>query len=180
MKFIKTKKIVDANARVDKFSLLFTSCFFTGFIPKASGTFGSLFGLLFFYFNGFQRTEVLLPLIIVCFIIGIPTSKVIMKKYGDDPSVIVIDEVIGMWITVLVFKILIPESFNISIQYFLILFFSFRFFDIFKIQPSKYFDKMKSAFGVLMNDVIAGIYAGIVVYLISLTGLNLLLQKDIF
>lgn len=179
MKYIKTKKIIDPGARVDSFSLLFTSCFFTGFIPIASGTFGSLFGMLFFFINGFQRVEVLIFAILLSFIAGIPTSYVMMKKYGDDPSVIVIDEVIGIWVTVLVFKLLIPASSDISFLYFLILFLSFRFFDIFKLQPSRYFDKMKSPFGVLMDDVVAGIYAGLIVYFISLTKLNLYLQKSI-
>jgi len=167
MRFMKEKKIVDANVKIDLFSLIFSSCLFTGFIPKASGTFGSLFGCLFFFIKGFERTGIILPAIIICFILGIITSKVMIRKYGDDPSVVVIDEVVGMWITILIFNLLTSFE-NVSLINLIILFLAFRFFDIVKIQPAKYFDKMENAFGIMMDDVIAGIYAGFTVYLITL------------
>jgi len=170
LRLIKTRKVVDENAKVDLLSVLFSSCFYIGFIPKASGTFGSMFALLFFFVKGFEKQEILLGAIAVSFILGIITSKVMMKKYGDDPSVVVIDEVVGMWITILVFTLLSGQE--ISPFYLIISFFSFRFFDILKTQPAKYFDKQDSAFGLMMDDVIAGIYAGIVVYLTSLTKFN--------
>ena len=103
MRFIKEKIITDQNAKVDVFSNLFSSCFYIGYIPKASGTFGSLFGILFFLIDDFKKPEILLPAIIICFIAGIFTSGVMMKKFGDDPSVVVIDEVVGIWITVMVY-----------------------------------------------------------------------------
>ncbi len=98
------------------------------------------------------------------------TSKKVMKKYGDDPSVVVIDEAVGMWITVLVFILLsgTPASFFYLIMSFL----AFRFFDITKLQPAKYFDRLNSGFGIIMDDVVAGIYAGIAVYLIWLSKLD--------
>ncbi|MCY7360533.1 MAG: phosphatidylglycerophosphatase A, partial [Ignavibacteria bacterium] len=95
------------------------------------------------------------------------TSKVMIRKYGDDPSVVVIDEVVGMWITMLIFNLLTSFE-NVSLINLIILFLAFRFFDIVKIQPAKYFDKMENAFGIMMDDVIAGIYAGFTVYLITL------------
>ncbi|MEO8447990.1 MAG: phosphatidylglycerophosphatase A [bacterium] len=170
MRIIKHKKIVDPDAKPDLFSILFTSCFYVGYIPKASGTFGSLFALLFLFINGFQNPTVLLISIIVCFIIGIYTSKVMMKKFGDDPSVVVIDEVVGMWITILVFILL--SMGNLSLFYMMVCFFCFRFFDIFKLQPAKYFDDRNTGYGVMMDDVIAGVYAGITTYLISMTKFN--------
>lgn len=170
MRIIKEKKIVDANAKIDLFSVLFSSCFYVGYIPKASGTFGSLFGLLFFLIKGFERIEILLPVTLICFFIGILTSNVMVKRYGEDPSVVVVDEVVGMWVTILVFEIL--SRTNLSLFYILVSFFAFRFFDIVKIQPAKYFDDLPNGFGIMMDDVIAGIYAGAVVYLISLTNFN--------
>ncbi|MEO6695397.1 MAG: phosphatidylglycerophosphatase A, partial [Ignavibacteria bacterium] len=79
MRFIKVIKIVDENAKVDLFSILFSSCFYIGYIPKASGTFGSLFGLLFFFIKGFEKIEILLAAIIICFLAGVVTSKVMMR-----------------------------------------------------------------------------------------------------
>ena len=153
------------------FSILFSGCFYIGYIPKASGTFGSLLGLLFFFIQGFEKIEILLPCIIICFCVGVVTSKVMMKKFGEDPSVVVIDEVVGMRLTVFIFMILSGLSPNWFVL--ILSFFVFRFFDIVKIQPAKYFDNRHTGFGVMMDDVVAGIYAGIVVYLLSLIEIDL-------
>lgn len=164
MRLIKEKIIKDENAKVDLFSNLFASCFYIGYIPKASGTFGSLFGILFFFIPGFDRTEVLLTSILICFLLGVITSGVMMKKFGDDPSVVVIDEVVGMWISVFVFLIFTKGEYGIYSLIFL--FFAFRFFDIVKVQPAKYFDNAGNQLGVMMDDVIAGIYAGLSCYIL--------------
>ena len=89
-----------------------------------------------------------------------------MKKYGDDPSVVVIDEAVGMWITVLLY-IVLPHDPPLDLIHLIICFFAFRFFDITKIQPAKYFDKLNSGFGIMMDDVVAGIYAGVAAHLVS-------------
>jgi len=166
MRFLKKRKITDENFKPDIFSVIFSSCFYIGYIPFASGTFGSIFGILFFLINGFTDPVILIPVILLSFIVGIYTSGVMMKRFGDDPSEVVVDEVIGMWITVLVFLILDPSVASLNSGHYIILFMSFRFFDIFKIQPAKYFDELDTAFGVMMDDVFAGVYAGIVSFLL--------------
>jgi phosphatidylglycerophosphatase A len=162
LRFIKEKIIVDENAEIDFFSNIFSSFFYTGYFPKASGTFASLASLVIFLLKIFQDPLVLSLLIIFTFVLGIYTTKTMMRKFGDDPSVVVIDEAVGMWITVLIFIIFAHENF--SIFYALVCFFTFRFFDITKIQPAKYFDRLHTGFGVMMDDVIAGVYAGFVSY----------------
>lgn len=166
MRIIKEKKIIDANVKIDFFSNLFSSFFFTGYFPIASGTIASLAALLIFLIKIFHNPVVLFILILLTFAFGIFTSKIMMKKYGDDPSVVVIDEAVGMWITVLIFLMMSDSDLNMF--YAMVCFFAFRFFDITKIQPAKYFDRLNSGFGIMMDDVIAGIYAGISAYLISL------------
>ncbi|HRJ98939.1 MAG TPA: phosphatidylglycerophosphatase A [Ignavibacteria bacterium] len=161
MRFIKKKKVVNEDFHPDTFSKIFSSCFFIGYISKASGTFASLFGILFFLIPGFQNLNILLPAIVICFAAGVYTSGNMMKRFGDDPSEVVIDEVVGMWITVMIFLLFNADIMALNFLQFSVLFFSFRFFDIVKIQPAKYFDKLDSAFGVMMDDVIAGIYAGV-------------------
>ena len=161
MKFIKEKKIVDKDVKIDFFSLIFSSAVFVGFIPKASGTFGSLFALIFFLIPRFNDLIIIAPVTIIVFFLGIITSSNMSKKYGDDPSVVVIDEVAGMWMTILILKLFFLKSGNINLLTLTVAFFTFRFFDIFKIFPATYFDKIKSGFGIMMDDVIAGIYAGI-------------------
>lgn len=166
MRILKKRKIINENFKPDIFSVIFSSCFYIGYVPFASGTFGSLFGILFFLINGFSDLQILIPVILGCFILGIITSGIMMKRFGDDPSEVVIDEVIGMWITVLVFFVLDPNVGTLNLIHFIILFMSFRFFDIFKIQPAKYFDDLDTAFGVMMDDVIAGVYGGITAFLL--------------
>ncbi|MFA5405422.1 MAG: phosphatidylglycerophosphatase A [Ignavibacteria bacterium] len=152
---IKKKEIVNPNIKVDFLSIIFSSGFFTGYAPFASGTFGSAFALLFLLIPGFTNIFVFLPIILLCFLLGIYTSGKMTKRYGDDPSVVVIDEFVGMWITVFI-------SGYISFGYLSVVigFFMFRLFDIIKLYPASYFDKMKNGFGIMMDDVIAGIYGG--------------------
>ncbi|MEO8666103.1 MAG: phosphatidylglycerophosphatase A [Ignavibacteria bacterium] len=170
MRLIKAKKVVDPDAKVDLFSKIFSSFFLTGYFPVASGTVGSLAALIIFCFSIFYSPVVLFLLIAFCFVTGIFTSKNVMKRYGDDPSVVVIDESVGMWLTVLIFILLsgsVPSLFYLGIS-----FLAFRFFDITKLQPAKYFDGLNSGFGIMMDDVVAGVYAGITVYLIWLSKLD--------
>lgn len=170
MRIIKRKQIVDPNARVNLFNIIFSSCFFVGYIPVASGTFGSIFAILFFLYSDFQKMEIIIPATLICFAIGIFSSKSLITKYGDDPSVVVIDEVVGMWVTIIVFVLL--GNIVLSNFYLLVCFIFFRFFDVIKIQPAKFFDNLANGFGIMMDDVVAGIYAGIAACLVALSGFN--------
>ena len=117
---------------------------------------------MFFLIPGFLESIVLLPIIIVSFIIGVFVSDNMIKRYGDDPSVVIIDEIVGMWIAVFIVSGLFTSmNVNFTVLSLFVAFVTFRFFDIFKIQPAKYFDKLNNGFGIMMDDVIAGIYAGI-------------------
>jgi len=168
LRIIKKKEIIDNNIRVNFFALIFNSFFFIGFIPVASGTFASAFSLLPFLIKPFNDIFVLILFIVIFFIISLFTGKSLIEKYGKDPSIYVMDEVIGMWLTMFVIRIFFSD---ILLTDFVIGFLSFRFFDIVKIQPSIYFDKLNNSFGILMDDVISGIYAGfassLLIYLIK-------------
>ena len=166
MRLLKEKKIIDSTYNVDIFSIVFSSGFFVGYIPFASGTFGSLFALLFFFIPGFSEVLVLSITIILVFIVSIFTLEKMVKRYGDDPSVVVVDEIIGMWITILLLKICLPGNLAITPTALTLGFLLFRFFDITKLFPANYFDKLKSGFGIIMDDIISGLYAGIISSLI--------------
>jgi len=168
LRIIKKKKIADPEVVVSLPAIVTGSFFYTGFFPIASGTVGSLAALLIFFIEPALEPVVLFSLVIIFFAAGTLSARPIMKRYGDDPSVIVIDEVVGMWITILLF-IAFGKT-ELSFFNAAACFVFFRLFDIIKIQPAKYFDESKSAFGVMMDDVIAGIYAGIVCVIISYTG----------
>lgn len=162
MRFIKERKIADETVKIDFFTSLFSSFFYTGYFPKASGTIASAAALLIFLLKIFYDPFWLLALILICFVAGIYASKLMIRRFGDDPSEVVIDEAVGMWLTVLIFFLL--NGMTPDLKGVIICFFAFRFFDITKIQPAKYFDELNSGFGVMMDDVIAGIYAGVCSY----------------
>ena len=94
------------------------------------------------------------------------------NRYGDDPPEVVIDEIAGLWFTYIVAfiifdfffkaKSLDPTQFFVSKLIFgLVGLIIFRIFDILKLQPSKYFDELKTGYGIMLDDIFAGLYAGI-------------------
>jgi phosphatidylglycerophosphatase A len=82
-----------------------------------------------------------------------------MQRYGEDPSVVVIDEVIGVWISLFIISMFGYEKILlVSVLSFL----TFRVFDILKVFPGNYFDRMNSGVGIMMDDFVAGVYSGFV------------------
>lgn len=145
---------------------IWASWFGLGFAPKASGTLGSLgalplVGLIAYCGN----LSILLAAAGVCFLSGVAaTAAVIRESDNKDPSLVVIDEVVGQMLTfALVWNNL--ADWKIWACGFIL----FRFFDICKMGPVKFFDrKVHNAWGVMLDDVFAGIIAAIVLYLINL------------
>ena len=143
------------------FNTIFVSVFGIGFIPIASGTFGSLAGLLIgyiLYLINFNLFFIIIPLL---FIFGVIASNTYQKQTGEkDSSVIIIDEVVGQ----LIAMIFVVDNLTLVLCSFII----FRIFDIFKPWPASYADKkIDGGLGVMLDDVFAGIYAAIVIYLIG-------------
>ncbi|MDP2209021.1 MAG: phosphatidylglycerophosphatase A [Bacteroidota bacterium] len=126
---------------------------FTGYSPIAPGTAGSALGLTIFFISGVGDTYFFIPLIIITFFIGVLTSSILEKSLGSDPSVVVIDEIVGMWISLL----FLPSNLIIMISAFLL----FRIFDIVKPFPCRRAEKLKLGWGIMLDDVIAGIYANL-------------------
>ncbi len=147
----------------EKFHLVFGSWFYLGAMPIASGTWGSLgalpFAWLILYYTNYYFLAIAAGIV---FLIGIRSSNVIADKLKKkDPGLIVVDEVAGQWITLVVAKLTIPA--------FLLGFFLFRFFDILKPYPASWADKkLKGGLGVMLDDIFAGIYGAICLYLIQI------------
>ncbi len=171
MRFFKKRQPVIEDADVSLIVRAVGSGLFTGYIPFASGTFGSLFGLLIFFIPNFFTMPILLLSITAGFFIGVYTSQIMVKRYGDDPAEVVIDEIVGLWFTFLIGYIMLEffkaktidptYSFSAKLTFGIVCFLLFRFFDIIKLQPAKYFDEMKNGFGIMLDDISAGLYAGI-------------------
>jgi phosphatidylglycerophosphatase A len=111
-----------------------------------------------------------LSIAIAIFALGVPAADVVIKQTGDDdPSRVVIDETVGQLLTFTLVCYFFPQSLNGIESWWLYLlgFALFRFFDILKMGPVKYADsKIKNAYGVMLDDVFAGIFASIVLYAI--------------
>ena len=126
-----------------------------GYAPIAPGTFGTLAGIpAFYYLSRFSWPLQLITLVAILFL-SFWACDLAGKYYREaDDGRIVIDELIGYLITVF----LLPFSWSTAI----IGFIWFRIFDILKPPPASWFDReMKNGIGVTLDDVMAGIYAAI-------------------
>lgn len=137
--------------------LAIVSLFGAGFSPFASGTVGSAVALLVFFLpvSPLDFPIFLLAISAICFIVGTFLVNRIEKKYGDDPSIVVLDEAVGMWL------VLASPRIDWSPVWVILGFLLFRFFDIVKVFPANYFDNKRGGFNVMADDVVAAIYASI-------------------
>ncbi len=157
MRLIKKKKIVNEDVKIDFFTMFLASAAFTGYFPFASGTVGSLFAALFIFIPGFYNPVVMATLILIFFFVGVVVSERMMQRYGEDPSVVVIDEVAGMWLSMFIIYLF---GYDNLFLVFAVSFLAFRLFDILKVFPGNYFDRMNSGAGIMLDDVVAGVYGG--------------------
>ena len=133
---------------------------YVGYLPIAPGTWGSLAGLLLL--GGLRwagvsaagEAAVLVGLLIV----GIWSADVTGRAMGDeDPGPVVLDEVVGMLLTLL----WIPLSWPAAVLGFLL----FRLFDIIKPFPARQCERLPGGWGVMLDDVMAGVYGWVVMRL---------------
>jgi phosphatidylglycerophosphatase A len=135
-----------------KWALALSTCFGIGLIPKAPGTMGTLATVpLIFWLDGFGMIIEVFSILALC-AIGIWSSGLSGKLLGKaDPPTVVIDEVAGFFVTM----------FLLPLQWFGIIcgFVLFRFFDIVKPYPIRKAEKIGGGLGIVLDDLIAGIYA---------------------
>jgi len=137
---------------------LLGSGFYTGYIPFASGTFGTLAALFIYLIPGFENPYVIIPAIIIFFIYGVYVGNKFENVYGKDPSECTIDEVVGTWISYL----LLPKTIGIII----ITFFLWRALDIFKPYPARKLEDLNGGLGIMIDDVVSGFYTLIIMHLV--------------
>ena len=129
-----------------------------GLIPFAPGTFGSIFAWIAFILISHFVNMLVLTIVIIILSIWI-CEKVSKDLFEKDHKSIVIDELVGMWVALLP-VIYFASSQNERITYAILALVFFRFFDILKPFPISYFDqKYKNGFGIVFDDIIAGILA---------------------
>lgn len=158
---MKTEK----QPSLKKPEILFLSFMGVGFLPKAPGTFGSIATLPFLYLLGLFHPPFFffIPFILILTGASSYIADSVQREYGlHDPQWIVIDEVIGMFVTWLFINQ--HNLLHLFVQLIL-----FRIFDIIKIWPASFFDKkVDHGAGTILDDVVSGIYAGITYKIITL------------
>ena len=136
-----------------------------GLIPLAPGTFGSIFAWFVFIIMS-HFVDMLIYTICIVFIAIWVCEKASVNLIQKDHKSIVIDELAGMWVALVPVIYFASDQLERIIYACLALIF-FRVFDILKPFPISYFDKkFKNGFGIVLDDLIAGIFSGILSVLI--------------
>ena len=150
---------------IKTFNSLFVTMLGLGKIKIIPGTFGSLVTviLLYFFFHILNiSTNIILLFLVTIFIYSFSAvASHIENNENKDPGEIIIDEFIGQSIPIYLYEVShgTEKSPNEAIIFYGVCFILFRFFDILKPFPVSFFDKnFKNSFGVIMDDVFAGIY----------------------
>lgn len=155
-----------------RFYKLIATGFGVGYSKFAPGTFGALLALAIWLgyaiplhsypaFYGFVNITniITLALIVVFGILGIISTNKVEKIWGKDPSKVVVDEMVGVWI---------PLLFSVTNMWYtyIFAFLLFRFFDIYKPLGIRKLEKLDGGYGVMMDDVLAGVYSAVFVVLV--------------
>lgn len=145
------------------FAIVIATGFGAGYWPWGPGTAGAVVAtVLWFVLRevALLSEQCLTSLaVILCFtILGTWATSKVQPFWGDDPSKVVIDEMVGVWV---------PLLFATSWQEALVALVLFRFFDIVKPLGIRQLDRRKGAFWVMADDLLAGVYSAIVLCLIK-------------
>ena len=160
---------------MNKINFLFVTLFGIGKLNRIPGSYASLATTIFLFFLfhvlNFSPNFVLIGIIII-FLISLYAVNIFIKDMDNkDPKEVVIDEFIGQSIPICLYEIAHESANETSkiLTFYFIMFILFRVFDIAKPYPVSYYDKkFKNSFGVIMDDVCAGLYvvAVLVLYMV--------------
>ena len=140
---------------------LLSTCFGIGYFPVAPGTVTSMVAVLcYFFIPVLHNPLLLLFLVLLCSGAGIWAGGVMEEYYGEDPSVVTIDELAGQWLAL----VFLPEG---IVPMALSLLF-FRFFDIAKPGPVDALQRLPGGWGIMLDDLLAGFFANISVWVLLL------------
>jgi phosphatidylglycerophosphatase A len=143
---------------MNRVGLFIATCGYLGYVPVAPGTFGSAAGLAaFFLIRSTGSLTVEVAAIAVLFAIGVWSGTIAERYFGGvDPAPVVMDEVVGMLITLA----FLPVGVTGAIVGFLV----FRVLDVFKPWPSARFERLPGGLGVMADDGMAAIYGNVVMH----------------
>ena len=159
-----------------KINLLISTFFGYGYFSFIPGTVTSFVTTVFIYIAyeilGYKDLKFSIIFFLLLFLYSFYAVKDSESEFKNkDPRQIVIDEVLGQSMPLILVLYLSENNLiNLKIEiYYILSFFLFRFFDIFKPFPVSYFDKnFKNYFGIIMDDIMAGFYTMIAIYILSI------------
>lgn len=125
-----------------------------------SGTYGSILGVLLFVLLTSVSFQIKFIILVFMFFFGAIASAKIERESGtEDNQIIVIDEIAGVWVALLI----APEG----IWWIAAALTVFRIMDISKPFPIKNLESVKSGYGVMLDDILAGVYAGVILLMVE-------------
>jgi phosphatidylglycerophosphatase A len=141
---------------MQRLGLFIATCGYVGYAPVAPGTFGSAAGLVVFYgVRALGSPLIELAAIAAVFVLGIWSATIAERHFnGTDPGPVVIDEVLGILVTLA----LLPVTFLGAFVGFLV----FRVLDVIKPWPSAGFERLPGGLGVMADDGMAAVYAHLI------------------
>ena len=151
---------------------LLTSCFGLGWLPIAPGSWGSLpsaiiFGLVYYLGgSGALAASLMVALIAAGSVVCVKFSHVAVAATGnEDPNEVVADEIAGQALTFLAMPLMMADVSGGQIVSIVVLgYFLFRLFDTVKPWPSYRLEELPAGWGILADDLMAGVYAGIALF----------------
>ena len=143
---------------MNRVGLFIATCGYLGYVPVAPGTFGSAAGLaVFFLIRSTGSPTLELAAIVALFAIGLWSGTIAEHHFGGvDPAPVVMDEVVGMLITL----VFLPVNTIGAIVGFLV----FRVLDVLKPWPSARFERLPGGLGVMADDGMAAVYGNVLMH----------------
>ena len=135
---------------------IIATLFFSGYTPVAPGTAGSaLVAVVYFFFCSSLGVVEWLIVLTAAFFIGVYTAHAVEREEGKDPGLVVVDEGVGFLVTVA----FLPHSWGMALSGFLL----FRVLDIVKPPPARQSERLPGGWGIVIDDVVAGIYGNLLI-----------------
>lgn len=142
-----------APAPFNSLAKLLATGLLSGYSPIAPGTAGTLVAAVIYWLAPELRPLAGLTVISLLLFVGVAVSTPAERVWGKDPGQVVIDEVVGFWVAVA----LLPKTPAVLVGGF----FLSRFFDILKPPPARRLEDLPGGWGIMADDVVAGLYANI-------------------
>ncbi len=141
-------------------ALFISTCAGTGFFPIAPGTVGTGVALFFWWFLLPIHPLMALGIIVFSFFVGVWSAGIAEEVWGSDPGRVNWDE----WVGTLIAVWFLPKTSFVIIVAFVL----FRIFDIFKPWPIHRLEKLPGGWGIMADDVVAGIYSNLILHIVFL------------